>query len=143
LNIPTIQEFKDIYLTKKKIHKLRTFSSNTFEIEGEAFILKKNELNLCPFYSEIDQQASCKIYKFRPIVCRLFPFTWETSEYNPTPVKMAIDFSQNGWDGCPGINHQNGKYWDDLRDEVTGAVLLSIIQSNELITNGYLNQVPK
>jgi hypothetical protein len=55
-------------------------------------------------------------------------------------MQIDIDFSQNGWDECPGINSANGKNWDALRDEVTGTVLLSVIQSNELIADGFLTQ---
>ncbi len=139
----TIQEFKERYLIKKEINKIRSIFSNRFEIQGEVYILKKNDQMLCPFYQEIVQKASCKIYHFRPIVCRLYPFTWMTSKYDPKQMSVAVDYSQNSWEECPGINNANGKLWDDLRDEVTGAVLLSIIQSNELITDGYLTQLPQ
>ena len=131
------------YLIKKEIHKTRTVFNDNFEIQGEVLILKKNIDNLCPFYEIEDGKASCMIYHYRPIVCRLFPFTWKTSEYNPNQNSVAIDFSQNAWEECPGINHETGRSWDELRDEITGAVLLSIIQSNELISDGFLTQLPK
>ncbi|NVM27616.1 MAG: YkgJ family cysteine cluster protein [Candidatus Helarchaeota archaeon] len=136
----SIQEFKSEYLIKKEIHKVRSIFSDRFEIKGEVYILKKKEQKICPFYQEIEQKAFCNIYHFRPIVCRLFPFTWKTSKCDPKQTSVAIDYSPNGWEECPGINYAHGKAWDDLRDEVTGAVLLSIIQSNELITDGYLTQ---
>jgi Fe-S-cluster containining protein len=139
----SISEFTQRYLVRKEIHKIRSIFSDRFEIHGEVYILKKNENNLCPFYKTLEEKASCNIYHFRPIVCRLYPFTWKTSEYDPKQTSVAIDFSQNGIEECLGINHKNGKSWDNIRDEVTGAVLLSIIQSNELIADGYLTQVPK
>ncbi|NVM54908.1 MAG: YkgJ family cysteine cluster protein [Candidatus Helarchaeota archaeon] len=142
LNIP-IQEFTEKYLIKKEIHKIRSIFSDKFEINGEVFILKKNKEKLCPFYQSKEQKVICQIYIFRPIVCRLYPFTWKTSKYDPKQVSVAIDFSQNGWEECTGINHKDGKSWENLRDEVTGAVLLSIIQSNELISDGYLTQLPQ
>lgn len=142
LNLP-LNSFKEQYLIKKEIHKFRNIFADQFEIKGEVFILKKNNANLCPFYKIESGKASCTIYHFRPIVCRLYPFTWKTSKYDPKLLMVAIDFSQNGWDKCPGINQNGGKSWDDLRDEVTGAVLLSIIQSNELIEDGYLTQFSK
>ncbi len=140
LNIP-IQTFKENFLIKKEIHKIRSIFSDRFEIKGEVFILKKNEQNLCPFYQFIEQKAICKIYFYRPIVCRLYPFTWKTSKYDPEQTSVAIDYSQNGWAECPGINNDQGKPWDLIRDEITGAVLLSIIQSNELIKDGFLTQI--
>ncbi|HUX99619.1 MAG TPA: YkgJ family cysteine cluster protein [Candidatus Deferrimicrobium sp.] len=138
----SISEFTQQYLIKKEIHKIRSIFSDRFEIRGEVLVLKKNNQNLCPFYKKIDAKATCDIYHFRPIVCRLYPFTWKTSAYDPQEMNVAIDFSQNGWDECLGINNQ-GKSWDQLRDEITGAVLLSIIQSNELIADGFLTQIPK
>ena len=142
LNLP-IHEFEEKYLIKKEIHKVRSIFSDRFEIKGEVLILKKNKQNLCPFYNYEGEKAICKIYHFRPIVCRLYPFTWKTSKYDPAQISVAIDYSQNGWDECPGINHNHGKPWENLRDEVTGAVLLSIIQSNELIADGFLTQDPQ
>lgn len=139
----SIQEFKEEYLTQKEIHKVRSVFSERFEIQGKVYVLKKDNQNLCPFYESKAQKASCVIYNFRPIVCRLYPFTWKTSKYDPTQMSVAIDFSQNGWEECQGINQQNGKSWVELRDEVTGAVLLSIIQSNELIADGFLTQISK
>ena len=142
LKLP-VQEFTEKYLIKKEIQKIRTIFSDRFEIQGKVFILKRDGRNLCPFYQSIAQKAVCSIYHYRPIVCRLFPFTWKTSKYDPEGTSVAIDYSQNGWAECQGINKENGKPWDELRDEVTGAVILSIIQSNELITDGYLIQLPK
>ena len=142
LDIP-IQEFKMKYLIKKEIHKVRSIFSDKFEIHGEVYILKKNEQNLCPFHQNEEQKAICRIYYYRPIVCRLYPFTWKTSKYDPKQMSVAIDYSQNGWDECQGINHDLGKPWNEIRDEVTGAVLLSIIQSNELIEDGFLTQLPQ
>ncbi|MFX1295521.1 MAG: YkgJ family cysteine cluster protein [Promethearchaeota archaeon] len=142
INIP-VQEFKEKYLIKKQIHKVRRIFSHKFEIQGDFFIMKKDDQKLCPFSQNMNQKTSCQIYHFRPIVCRLFPFSWKTSKYNPQSISVAIDFSENGWKECPGINQKNGKSWDDLRDEVTGAVVLSIIQSNELISGGFLTQQPK
>jgi Fe-S-cluster containining protein len=142
LNLP-IPRFKETHLIKKEIHKIRSIFSERFEIQGEVFILRKNPSGLCPFYNTIDGKAVCSIYHYRPIVCRLFPYTWKTSKYDPQSTAVAIDFSQNGWDECAGINNKEGNSWDQLRDEVTGAVLLSIIQSNELIADGFLTQVPK
>ena len=139
----SVQKFKEKYLIEKEIHKIRSIFSDQFEIQGKVFILKKDNQNHCPFYHEETNGAVCKIYYYRPIVCRLFPFTWKTSQYNPKFVSVAIDYSQNGWEECPGINQKNGKSWDELREEVTGAVLLSIIQSNELIADGFLVQLPK
>jgi len=135
-----ITEFKEKYLVKKEIHQIRSIFSERFEIQGEVFILRKNSQNLCPFYETFEDKAFCKIYHFRPIVCRLFPFTWKTSAYNNKQMQIAIDFSQNGWEECSGINNAIGKKWAALRDEVTGAVLLSVIQSNELIDDGFLTQ---
>ena len=142
LNIP-IAQFKETHLVKKEIHQIRSVFSDRFEIQGEVFILRKNDRGLCPFYQDTDNKASCEIYHFRPIVCRLFPFTWKTSAPLEKQMQIAIDYSQNGWDECPGINSAAGQKWDALREEVTGAVLLSAIQSNELIADGYLNQVAK
>jgi Fe-S-cluster containining protein len=140
LNIP-ISNFKEKYLIKKEIHEIRYVFSDRFEIQGEVFIFRKNNRGLCPFYQVIDDKASCQIYRFRPIVCRLYPFTWKTSAPLEKEMQIAIDFSQNGWDECPGINNAAGQKWDALREEITGAVLLSVIQSNELIADGFLNQI--
>lgn len=142
LNVP-IAKFKEIYLVKKEIHQIRSVFSEQFKIQGEVFIFRKNDRGLCPFYQVLDNKASCQIYYFRPIVCRLYPFTWKTSSPLEKQMQIAIDFSQNGWDECPGINNAAGQKWDALREEVTGAVLLSTIQSNELIEDGFLNQIPK
>ena len=140
----SVTEFKEQYLVKKEIHQIRSIFSDRFEIQGEVFILRKNKQRLCPFYQVITEEASCQIYQFRPIVCRLYPFTWKTSAYNEKQMQIAIDFSENGWEECPGIKSVNGKSnWDALRDEVTGAVLLSVIQSNELIEDGFLTQIAK
>jgi Fe-S-cluster containining protein len=142
LNIP-ITKFKEIYLVKKEIHQIRSVFSERFEIQGEVFIFRKNDQGSCPFHQVTDEKASCQIYHFRPIVCRLYPFTWKTSAPLEKQMQLAIDFSQNGWDECPGINNTAGQKWDALREEVTGAVLLSTIQSNELIADGFLNQIAK
>jgi Fe-S-cluster containining protein len=133
------QEFTDQYLMKKQIHKIRTIFADKFEIKGEAYILKKIS-GSCPFYEEIEEKATCKLYHFRPIVCRLYPFSWKTSKYNPNNISVAIDYSTNGWEECAGINQEQGFSWENIRDQVTGAVILSIIQSNELIESGNLTQ---
>ncbi|MHA1264194.1 MAG: YkgJ family cysteine cluster protein [Candidatus Helarchaeota archaeon] len=135
-----IQDFINQFLVKKKIHKIRNIFADKFEIKGEVYVLKKDETKNCPFFEEIAHSASCKIYPFRPIVCRLFPFSWKTFKDEYSHISVAIDFSQNGWDECQGINHEQGSSWDTLREEVTGAVLLSIIQSNELIDDGFIIQ---
>lgn len=142
LNI-SIDEFKTHFLTKKNLHKIRSIFSDRFEIKGEVFVLQKNHQNLCPFYQEIEQKATCKIYSHRPIVCRLYPFTWKTSPSNENEFSVAIDYSENGWTECAGLNDRTGDCWDIIRDEITGAVLLSIIQSNELISDGFLTQSPR
>lgn len=127
------KEFIDEYLQLKKIEKVKTIENRTYEIKGECYIIKKREDDICPFFKE----NKCEIYDFRPIVCRLFPFTWE---YFPEKNEVNIDYSENGWNECPGIDKENVPNWEKIREEVTGAVILSMIQSNELDLGGSLTQ---
>ncbi|MBD3228473.1 MAG: hypothetical protein GF329_09815 [Candidatus Lokiarchaeota archaeon] len=127
-------EFIEKYLQKKKINKIKKIYGRTYKITGECYVIKKSKNAICPFL----KKNKCNIYDFRPIVCRLFPYTWE---YLKKSNEVNIDYSENGWNECPGIEKNDNKSnWDIIRDEITGAVILSIIQTNEMELNGYLYQ---
>ena len=131
------EEFIKKFLELKKIHKTKIIENRIYEISGECYVIKKNNNGDCPFYIEKDNKSYCNIYEYRPIVCRLFPFTWE---YFPDTNSINIDYSENGWNNCQGIEKNKQSNWDDIRDIVTGNVILSMIQSNELQMNGKLTQ---
>ncbi|MHA1271642.1 MAG: YkgJ family cysteine cluster protein [Candidatus Helarchaeota archaeon] len=129
-------EFIDKYVFKKQILKIKKIQNRTYEISGTCFVLKKKN-NICPFYKEHDGKSFCDIYQFRPIVCRLFPFSWE---YFPESNLIIIDYSINGWEECQGIEKEKKSNWEFMRNEVIGAVILSMIQTNELELYGHLSQ---
>jgi len=119
-------DFINKYLKIKTIEKEKRIEDRLYKIEGEVYVIKKIIDGTCPFYEEIDKTSRCKIYEYRPIVCRLFPFTWE---YFSDQNSVNIDFSENGWNECPGIKQEEPSNWDEIREQITGAVILSIIQS--------------
>ena len=80
-------EFINKYLKLKKIKKSKTIENRTYEIKGECYIISKTQDGTCPFFKD----NRCEIYVYRPIVCRLFPFTWE---YFPEKNEVNIDFSE-------------------------------------------------
>ncbi|MHA1232073.1 MAG: YkgJ family cysteine cluster protein [Candidatus Helarchaeota archaeon] len=121
-------DFIKKFLELKEIKKIKKFGNNIYEISGKCYVIKK-ENGLCPFYKENNGTSFCEIYNSRPIVCRLFPYTWE---YNSDNNSVNIDYSESGWNDCPGIEKNSTSNWDDIKNEITGAVILSIIQTNEL-----------
>ena len=70
--------------------------------------------------------SRCKIYKIRPNICRLFPFTWEYLHENQS---LNIDYSDNSWNNCDGISKDKGKPWTEIRDEVTSIVVISLLNA--------------
>jgi len=131
------EEFIKKFTKIKEINKIKHFGDKDYYITGKCYVIKKDENNVCPFFREENKLSYCTIYEYRPIVCRLFPYIWE---YNYEENAITIDYSNNGWNECPGIIKNTKSNWDKIRDEVTAAVILSIIQTNELELEGSISQ---
>jgi len=122
-----LEEFKQKYIEKRTIDRIKTSIHHDFHIKKDASFLKiQREDGICIFNEQINNLSRCKIYRIRPNICRLFPFTWEYEHENQT---LNIDFSDNSWNNCDGISKDIGKSWTELRDEVTSIIVVSLINA--------------
>ena len=128
LNID-LEEFKQDYIEKREIDRIKTSIHHDYHIKKEACFLKiQREDGICIFNEKINNLSRCKIYKIRPNVCRLFPFTWEYVHENQS---LNIDFSENSWNNCDGVSNKTGRTWTEIREEVTSIVIASLLNALE------------
>ena len=76
------------YMTKAELKKIGGVTelplSSFLEIEiigDETYYMIKRKSNFCFFFDT--KKSKCKIYKHRPLDCRLFPFTLEMKKNKP------------------------------------------------------------
>ncbi|NHI91924.1 MAG: YkgJ family cysteine cluster protein [Candidatus Lokiarchaeota archaeon] len=124
-----INEFQRTYIKKKEIDRIKKSIHHNYRIKKEAYFLKivRND-GICVFNEMKGEISRCKIYPVRPNICQLFPFTWE---YLHKENGIYIDFSDNAWNDCKGILSGSGKSWEEIRDEITAIVIISLINALE------------
>lgn len=102
---------KDVERIKKAGYNIENFlepfdseSNNTSIIRGS---LKNRENGSCIFLKfQADQNHyACSIYDFRPALCRLYPFDFETEDSNTIILKYIPC--------CRGLNAPDGKLIDE------------------------------
>lgn len=59
--------------------------------------LEKSEKGYCPLYNKDDLEHHCTIYKYRPLICRLFGFS-STLDKEQKPVYRACKYNNQACD---------------------------------------------
>jgi Fe-S-cluster containining protein len=119
------------------------------EIEGneedarKTYLCLKKKGSFCEFYIN----GNCKIYHFRPSICKIFPFMAlrnEESDLEASPFRKFVEGC------CPGTKYVTGKEWAIKRimeskgvGEKDAAIILELITeetTNELIKFGFIDK---
>jgi Fe-S-cluster containining protein len=70
--------------------------------KGQAYIgLIRDNKSRCIF---LDETNTCKIYEYRPKICRSFPFTYLLVDSNGIKSKLELIYTAKGIEYCPGIS---------------------------------------
>lgn len=90
--------------------------------------MKSREDGSCIFLNFDDEQKcyTCRVYDFRPVLCRLYPFSFEIVDSNQIALKFIPC--------CRGLNNQEGELVDEKF--ISSYLLEPLLEAMELRKKG-------
>ena len=122
-----LTQFMKKYIETRNIDRIKKSIQHDYRIKKKAYFLKIiRDDGICVFNEIKGALSRCTIYPVRPNICQLFPFTWE---YIHEESGIFIDFSNNAFEYCKGISNEMGKKWEEIREEITSIIIISLINA--------------